>query len=244
MKQHAKRKALITTLGSLALSLSTFSAAWAADAVVEEDPAPPEPVVEVADTSGWYIAGRIGAAFADDSKFNTLGTQVTNSYDVGYNLSAAVGYEFKNGAPLSYRTEAEVGYMMFDIDKHNVAGVGVSSGANAFGETNSFYGLANGYIDYELGTITPFIGAGIGYASLDFSNHGTTGTGTVLNDSGAGLAWQVGAGAAYSLSDTLKIDLGYRYMGIENVSLTATDATSTDVDFRNHQVTLGIRKAF
>ena len=241
-KPKVKNRAAVALLSLFALGSTS---AHAADAVLEPDPAPPEPtpITEIQE-SGWYIAGRIGAAFADDTEFSTLGTQVENAYDVGYAFSGAVGYEFKTDSPLSFRAEGEVGYSKDEIDTHNVVGTGVFNGGDAFGETTTFYGLVNGYIDYELGPITPFVSAGVGYGQLDFSGHGVTPTGVVLNDQGSGVAWQVGAGAAYSVTDTVKLDLGYRYFGIENAGVTATDATGSDVDYRAHQITLGIRKAF
>lgn len=230
---------------SLAAMLALPTLANAADAVIEPDPAPPEPIVqEEVLNSGWYIAGRIGAAFSDDTEFGVAGTTVTNEYDTGYNLSAAVGYDFNNGAPLSFRAEAELGYLSQDIDQHNVAGVANFSGSDAFGTTSSIYGLANAYVDYNLGGITPFVTAGLGYASLDFDGHGVTPLGVVMDSDSGGLAWQVGAGAAFNVTETLKLDLSYRYFGIEDVGLTAVDGTSSDVDLRNHQVTLGIRKMF
>lgn len=232
--------------GTCALCIgASFYPARAADAVIEEDPAPPEPVIEAqVSDQNWYIAARIGAAFAEDTQFSTLGTTVDTEYDPGYNLAMAVGYTFRTDSPISFRTEAELGYMVLEADQHQVAGLGTFSGGAADGEASAIVGLANAYVDYELGTFTPFVSAGIGYANLELDNFGTTPTGQVLDTDGDGVAWQIGVGTAYAVSDTLNIDLGYRYSGIEDVSVTAVDGTSSDLDFRNHQVTIGIRKAF
>ena len=106
----------LSTLAVLAVgSLSLSTSAVAADAVIEEDPAPPEPAVELSPENRWYVGARIGAAFADDTSFNTLGTVVTNSYDTGYVFSGAIGYEFGTGSPISARLEGELGYTAFDI---------------------------------------------------------------------------------------------------------------------------------
>ena len=220
------------------------SPATAADILTETDPTPPEPVEALTPAGGWYVGARIGAAFADDSRFGVLGTTVSNQYNTGYNLSAALGYTFDAAGLMSFRAEGELGYKSLEIDSHNVTGLGVFSGGNATGDTSSFYGLANGYVDFNTGALTPFVGAGIGYASLDFDGHGVTSTGTVMNSSGDGLAWQVGAGLAYDLTESLKVDLSYRYMNIEDVDLTATDGTTSSVDFSDHLVSLGIRQAF
>ncbi|MEE9313298.1 MAG: outer membrane beta-barrel protein [Rhizobiaceae bacterium] len=227
--------------GTLVISTSSL----AADAVLQEDPTPPEPPVEESiEQSGWYIAARIGAAFADDTSFTATGAPINGSYDLGYSVSGAIGYDFKGNAPLSFRTELELGYLALEIDQQNVVGTGTFSGANASGSSTALIGLVNAYVDYELGSITPFATAGVGYASLNFDNHRTTPTGVVMNDSDQGLAWQFGLGAAYAVTDTVKLDVGYRYMGIEDINLTATDATQSSVDLRTHQIRLGIRKAF
>ncbi len=224
--------------------LGSVTYAFAADAVLEEDPAPPEPVVEAAPAGGWYIGARIGGAFEGESDFGIAGATVSNEYDPGLDFSGAVGYEFKNDSPVSYRLEGELGYNSFDIDTHTVSGVGTFSGANAFGEASSIYGLANAYIDYDLGLLSPYVSAGIGYAQLDLDGQGTNPGGVVLSDDDGGLAYQAGAGASYALSDTLKLDLGYRYQAIDGVSLTALDGTNSDVDLTTHKVTLGFRKSF
>lgn len=235
----------LSTLAVLVVSPLSFStSALAADAVIEEDPAPPEPTVELSPENRWYVGARIGAAFADDTSFNTLGTVVTNSYDTGYVFSGAIGYEFGTDSPISARLEGELGYTAFDIDAHSVAGVGNFSGGNAFGETTALYGLVNGFLDYNLGVITPFVGAGVGYANVDFSGHGTTPTGIVMNNDSSGLAWQVSAGAAYALTENTKLDFGYRYQEFQNVDLTAVDGTTSSTNLSNHELYLGIRRAF
>ena len=224
---------------------ASFYPARAADAVIEADPTPPETIVETQVTDQkWYIAARIGAAFAEDTQFNTLGTTVETEFDPGYNLALAVGRVFKTQSPVSFRAEAELGYIVLEAEQHQVAGVGAFSGSAATGEATALVGLANAYIDYELGTFTPFVSAGIGYANLELDNFGTTPTGQVLDTNEEGVAWQIGVGTAYAVSNSLNIDLSYRYSGIENVGVTANDGTSSDLDFRNHQISIGIRKAF
>jgi OOP family OmpA-OmpF porin len=228
-------KRLMTSMLGGGLLLATAGFAAAADMV--EAPMETTP-------SGIYIAGRIGTAFAQDTRFGVLGTTVTNNYDsVGFNGSLAVGNTYEFGG-FQARAELEGGYMTNGIDSHLVAGVGNFTGAAAFGRTNVLYGLVNGYVDFGSGPFKPYIGAGIGAANVDFDNHGVNAVGTAMNDSAAGLAWQVGAGASYALTQQTTLELGYRYFNVENVSLTAVDNTRTDVDVRAHQINFGVRYAF
>ncbi|MEL7274160.1 MAG: outer membrane beta-barrel protein [Pseudomonadota bacterium] len=223
----------------------TPSALFAADAIetVEPAPAPPEYQIKAIEQS-YYAAARIGAAFDAESRFGVLGTTVGNAYDTGYNFSVALGYGFNPAGLVNFRAEAELGYTQLDIDSHTVAGLGKFSGGDATGDASAVYGLANGYVDYSLGAITPFVSAGVGYGQLDLSQQGVTPTGVVMNDSAGGLAWQVGAGAAFAVTDSVTVDLGYRFFKVQDVGLSAVDGTQSDVDLESHQINLGIRKAF
>ena len=229
---------------SFALAAALTNSAYAADTIIDQDPTPSQLTPVPHQTSGWYIGMRIGAAFADRTEFDALGESVESSYDTGYTLSGAIGREFLTNGVISTRLEGEIGYSSFDVDSHNIVGAGNFSGGNALGSTNALYGLANGYVDFNLGFIAPYVSGGVGYASVDFDNHGVVPAGPELSDSGGGLAWQLGAGVGVSMTDTIKLDLGYRYVGVGDVSLTAVDGTSSNVELRHHQITLGIRKAF
>jgi len=104
--------------------------------------------------------------------------------------------------------------------------------------------LVNAYVDFGSGALKPYIGAGAGVGSVEFDNHGVSAVGTALDDSGTGLAWQIGAGVSYAFSEQTTLELGYRYFNVDSVELTAVDGTSSDVDVRAHQVMVGLRYAF
>ena len=228
------------------LVLSAFlSSAHAADAVDKAAPAVPIPAdVVVAPGPSGYIAARIGAAFGARTDFDALGTSVDTTFEPGFMGSVALGAALPTGTAISWRAEAELGYLILDVDGHEVAGVGAFSGSGATGEADATYGLANAYLDYELGTITPYIGAGIGVSSVTKSNFGTAPTGILLDDDEVGLAWQIGAGASYAFSNDWSIELGYRYLDVGAEGVTAVDGTRSDTATRSHQVQIGIRRRF
>jgi opacity protein-like surface antigen len=226
-----------------ALPFAIIGSAQAAD-VVYQEPVMAAPVAAAAPMPAFYLAGRVSGTFAEDTRFGVLGTTVTNDYNtIGFEGSLAIGTSLSGfGIPL--RAELEGGYMRNGIDSHNIAGVGNFTGGDAFGSTNVLYGLANAYADFGDGPLRPYVGAGIGYARVGFDNHGVSAVGTALDDSGHGLAWQVGAGVSYDVTNEATVELGYRYFGVENVGLTAVDGTNSSVDVRAHQVRLGMRFAF
>jgi len=193
--------------------------------------------------SVYYVAIRGGATFAEDTDFEVLGLDVDNEYDdVGYMISGAVGMSMAGLTGIGgLRGEVELGYLENEIDQHVIAGAPVGS-EDSFGETSAFYGLVNLYYDFNhFGRIKPFIGGGIGFAHVDFDDHGTTATDVVLSDDNNGFAYQLSAGANIAVSESVDIELGYRYMGITDVELEAVDGTASDIDVDNHIVYGGLR---
>lgn len=101
--------------------------------------------------------------------------------------------------------------------------------------------LANAYLDFKTATrFTPYIGAGIGYQfnhlnnKLFSNNHTTT---------PHMLAWQFSAGVAYSITNKLSIDLGYRFL--ESAFYKIKDDPN-GLAFKNeyNQYRLGVNYAF
>ena len=96
--------------------------------------------------------------------------------------------------------------------------------------------MANAYID--LGTwmcLTPFIGAGVGFAyhnvsaihDVGFISNGTTGFGYGQSDfSESKFAWALHAGVAYNVNSNFKMELAYRYLNMGNVNTGVIDCAS------------------
>ncbi|MFD0917705.1 outer membrane protein [Pseudahrensia aquimaris] len=254
----AKTSPIKSIFAALAMSGVSIPLAFAADAVIEQDPTPPPPaVVEDAALYGYYVAARLGFALPDDTSFGLdtaadVPTGVSTAYE-DWNLSGAVaaGMEFGNG----FRGELELGYSSFDVESHRLTALDTRfGGSDAFGDATAITGLVNGYYDFDLGTFKPYVGAGIGMAQLDFDNYGINlaaptaglpaGPVTAIDDSGYGFAWQVGLGTSVAVTETIDFEIGYRYSGIENVELTAVDGTDTDVSLDSHSVMSGLRFKF
>ncbi len=203
-----------------------------------------------------YFAIRGGATFADETDFDiALGDatlNVENEYDEpGFFISGAIGVSLASWTGVEgLRGELELGYLRNDIDQHIVAG-GAFDSADSFGETSAIFGLANIFYDFnQFGRIKPFLGAGIGIAKVKFDDHGvdlsgdgiSNGNNTVVqNDSDTGFAYQLSAGANITITESVDLELGYRYLGITGVDLTSTTGPTSDVDVDNHIVYGGLR---
>ncbi len=125
--------------------------------------------------------------------------------------------------------------------------------------------LLSGYLDLpSFGSITPYVGAGVGVARVSFSQTTTftctaAATETCAFPAGAqgataeislrqdedfwGLAYQLSVGAAIALDERLMLDLGYSYTDIDSGdTINYSDGTAVEPDgFAVHQVRAGLR---
>lgn len=183
--------------------------------------APKVPNHGFVDSQGWYIASHAGANFGDD--FSGI------SFDTGYNLSGAVGYNWGEIGFASLRTEAEVGFL-----KSEASPVGPFTGSVA-----GLYGFLNAYADFnDIFGFTPFIGAGVGYADVNgemqFAGF------PIVDASDQTFAWNATAGLSYALSNCVSLDVAYRYVAIPDVTFNTVFGTVSD-DVNIHQVNAGVR---
>lgn len=165
-----------------------------------------------------------------------LRTDITVSYR--NNLTEAGGYFDPNGA----------------VDPSNR----LNGGAY---EASNWSTMMNLYVDplraagYDTGAFSPYLQGGIGWArnktdDLVFAANGVRSFGETHND----LAWQIGAGVNYAISDRWKLDLSYRFidMGeargsklVQRANGTQFDITrEARFDLQAHEVLLGLQYQF
>ena len=233
-----------------ALAMLPLSQALAADydppIFIEE--APEYVPVEIG--SGWYLRGdvsyNINREFEDDVfgvdpdfNFSEYTVPVSATIGMGYHLSDFFRVEANVG--LLSRHTAEVNYLTAD------------SSVEQSLENEIWSGIISAYGD--LGTIagfTPYVGAGVGLVSAkrdfrlseDFDDLATTDTSFRDNERDYSLAYSLGAGVAYQVTDNLSLDVGYQYVAApsaEYVEFTGpgTYAVRDGLDF--HQVKVGLR---
>jgi len=221
--------------GGVILGATVFAHAADLPQAPAIEPAPPAPL----EYSGWYLRGDVGVGF------NTGGSSVSispnpliglpaDAFNSFYNptISAAgifdfgVGYQFNNWLRFDVTGEYHGGSQFQVLQQ-----VAIPSATAQFadwyrGNRSSYLLMANGYAD--IGTwygVTPFIGAGVGWAQnhLDgvtdtgfaYVGPGATGspTGGYLNNGTTdNLAWALMAGLDFNVTQNLKLELGYRYL--------------------------------
>ena len=130
---------------------------------------------------------------------------------------------------------------------------------------NAFHVLFNGYID--LGTwmgVTPYVGAGVGLASVyqKASRNWFFGNSTPYNpvwtDPFTGgvysaywdqsrstnslqFAWAAMAGASYAFTPHVAVDVGYRYLGLGNITTFGALVGTSTAALRAHELRVGLR---
>jgi opacity protein-like surface antigen len=208
--------------------------AFAADIL---PPAPPleDPSLRGAldEDSGFYI--RLDAGFA-----NTNATKLRSIYgDLGaikgpvsigdpFILGLGAGYQFNTWLRADLTGEYRQGVHYHASSTAQFVGsalcpIGgpVSCGDDVAATVKTELFLANGYIDIgNFSGVRPYVGAGVGVAPYQVSAlrdkalFATDAFGFAPNASGANFAWSLTAGATFSLSPNLLVDISYRYVNM------------------------------
>lgn len=199
---------------------------------------------------GPYLSGFLGISVNPDA--NVASTDlVTNrdfsdrvEFDPNINIGGTAGYDFgivRMEGELSYK-KAGIGSVTSQSDGFRFHSVNGSIGALAM--------MFNGFFDlHNNSRITPYLGGGIGFASMHLSD--TTGIDTRNGAAqritlyGAGddtvFAYQVGTGVEIALNRQCSLDLGYRYFVTDRANFDSDLGITTSHKFESHNATLGIR---
>ena len=190
----------------------------------------------MAQGNAWYVAGGLGASFANDVDIKQLGATITTDFDTGIIGSLAIGHSFE-----SLRIEGEFAYMQNDVSSLKAFGIGV----DASGDVSAASLMANVYYDFDTGSKwKPFIGAGAGYSNVSINNLSSSGFLLADDDTGV-FAYQLKAGIGYAFTDKLDGTVGYRFFGTADGDFVDSTGLSFTADgLQNHVIELGVRYRF
>lgn len=175
-----------------------------------------------------YVSFGGGATWLDDADVTDTGLlNPTISFENGWVVRGAAGAALNK----SVRVEVEGFYTTSDVDNANLTDF--TSAEVQFTSLTAMGMLANAYYDINFGSpFIPYINAGLGFANVEVESRAASNDETVF-------AYAFGAGASYVISNTFALDLGYRYLGTEDI-----DFDRLSVSYANHQVILGARFSF
>jgi opacity protein-like surface antigen len=168
--------------------------------------------------AGWYGEALAGATVVNDAK---LSTGNTLTFDLGYDIAGAIGYKTTMG----WRGELEAAWRAANNDK--------LAGITAAGDVSSMSLMANVAYDINLGSaLQPYIGAGIGFASLDSKLAGVKSDDTVF-------AYQGFLGVAYPFSKGIDLFGQYRYFATSDPNFNGVKS-----EVSTHNIEFGTRFHF
>lgn len=199
-------------------------------------------VSPVAAEGSWYADVFAGFGETDDTSFGVLGTStIATTFDSNFAYGVTFGYDFDN----AWRVEGELTRREADVDTHDLDGGGAIAGS--FGEGNSTAIFANIFYDFENDSrVTPYVGGGIGTVQVDYANFGVPGL-AALDDDDDVFGFQLAAGIAVDINDTVAFRTDLRLLEPGDAELTssaATGSTTSDVSYSSLDVTVGLRFNF
>jgi opacity protein-like surface antigen len=220
---------------------------------------PPPPPTD----RGIYFKGYVGAADANvgeiwtegflDGNFSVHDKDIKSSPLFGLGVGWQALHWLRFDLTGEYRGDA-----LF-VASDSYTDIGFGDGTNEYqADIKSWLGLANAYID--MGNwcgVTPYIGAGIGFATLsvegirDVNTH-TSGVGFGADHTNTNFAYAFYAGASFDVTPEVALDLSYRWANLgdaQSGTVTAFDGTQSINgvfvrDITSNDVMLGMRYKF
>jgi opacity protein-like surface antigen len=235
--------------------VAAASSGWANAAdLLPPAPSLPPPSPTVAEFTGWYLRGDVGLGVnATKPELQTSPDPIVAGVAGGLLSSAAsqafnkttlspfgmvdfgLGYQFnpwfRVDGTLEYRGGARLQslYTLTDPASPNLGSP--AQFADFYrADVSSFIGLINGYAN--IGTwygISPFVGAGVGFADnnvsgftdqgLGYANFGSLGPAGAYfsNGSKTAFAWALMAGLDFNVTPNLKLEFSYRYLNYGSI---------------------------
>jgi len=189
----------------------------------------------------WYVG--VSGDLSSPQSTNVTGTTTGNiDYKFSSGGNIAIGYEpqaLKN-ATGDVRLEAEAGYHAFGLKDVTAGGV---TNSNPTGDLKVATLMGNAYYDLHTGTqFTPYVGAGVGEAHIDFARNNGFGA-TQSSDNRLGYQFMTGVSYTPALMPKTDWSLGYRYLGTTspqfttatgNVKFDAIHASNFEIGFKYH----------
>ncbi len=183
----------------------------------------------MADCNGFYLGGRGGVVKHDYSKKGNSGINTDGLDKNKLMLSGALGYRYNY-----FRTELEYVWRHKSSRSYDIGGI---AGKNTYAFKTYSY-MLNGYFDFApYRWFTPYVGAGIGFTSMKYSNKSSTGA--VFTGNGnykpTRFTWSVGGGLSVKVTNRFNVDAGYRYYDMGSIK---------HADITAHEIYTGLRYVF
>lgn len=165
-------------------------------------------------------------------------------YDDGFAVGGAIGRRLT----MNFRVEAE--YIYRENDFAGETGILPAVPVQPFGELLSHTGMINGYFDIPIGvgTIVPYLGAGVGVTGIDseLGQASVFGDDFSVFDFDSSFAFQWMAGVTVRTLPNAELFVEYRFFEANDPQFELASATTAIVDseYVNDNVFFGVRMNF
>lgn len=229
------------------ISAVAFSSAAAAQDLVLSDTS----AYGASNFDGGFV-GVFGGGALTDLEFPILGESIPFALDPeGWLLGVDAGFNFSLGNGLVLGIVGDIAYA--DITDGFTLGTGINS-------TIDWVGSIRARAGFDAGNFMPYLTAGLAAAhnTIELTSPGDledpeSGP-TSFSDDATHVGWTLGAGVEFAATESLSIDVGYRYNNYGDGTYTSPFGGSgdpeapatTDVDFglTSHQLTVGLHYGF
>ncbi len=176
-----------------------------------------------------------------NTKNTTSGTSSPrNSFDKSVLGGAlALGYDFEKNSNYPIRIELE--YTFYGATNNHYRTNSTDYTSYHTDISTLFF---NCYYDFHTETlVTPYLGGGIGMAMLALEGESTSSgvTSSFEKKSETNFTWNIGFGVSYEISETVKLDLAYRYVHFQDIQSKKLDTSRLESKSRAQQIMFAIR---
>jgi opacity protein-like surface antigen len=197
--------------------------------------------------SGFYVGGHLGLSFADGEVDGVASVD----YGLGFSLGGVLGYDFG-----IFRVDGELAFRHNEAEKVGNLSLETADlfGSSADSTTSVFSYMINGYIDLPTGgPLKPFIGGGIGFASVsvDWVTPGVFPFSEIplADDSDTGFAYQISAGLGYEINPRVTLTFTFRHFATEELQMDLDPASPFGalpfrIDYQSNEINFGARIMF
>jgi opacity protein-like surface antigen len=174
---------------------------------------------------GFYLKGFGGASFVDDETVRLSGSDAVRGftprldYDTGYVLGLGLG------ATITPNVALEIEYAHRSADYQVRGVVPDGSPVRGSGDTSVNAVMANGFYVLDpvdpAGVLQPYVGLGLGGASIDVDG----------DDTGTQFAWQIMGGARYAVNPNLGLFGELRYFDVDAARFSSRNGIRASAGF-------------
>lgn len=191
--------------------------------------------------AGPYAGVFAGGTLLPDSKSSDSQGDFRLTFDPGIQGSAVIGWELEEDNPLGEgRIELEYGHRSNPLNEVKF----VEGDFNGDGDLTADSLLINVFAVYhDTSRWAPYFGVGAGAARIKADELQVSGH-PLSSDSATVFAYQLGIGCEYRLTDSLSLDLGYRYFGSSRPEFSEENGGSFKMDYASHSLVLGVKAGF